>query len=59
LTKSFITPIDREDIFAVSRAVEDMVDYAKRTVDEMLVFKVETNEHLKKMAQGLCESAEH
>ena len=59
LTKSFVTPIDREDIFALSRAIDDMVDYAKSTVDEMLLFKVETNEHLKKMAQALCESAQH
>ena len=59
LTKSFVTPIDREDIFALSRAIDDMVDYAKSTVDEMLLFKVETNEHLKKIAQALCESAQH
>jgi len=59
LTKSFVTPIDREDIFALSRAIDDMLDYAKSTVSEMLLFKVETNEHLKKMAQALCESAEH
>ena len=59
LTKSFVTPIDREDIFSLSRAIDDMVDYAKSTVNEMLLFKVERNEHLKKMAQALCESAEH
>jgi len=59
LTKSFVTPIDREDIFALSRAIDDMVDYAKSTVNEMVLFKVETNEHLKKMAQALCESAQH
>lgn len=59
LTKSFVTPIDREDIFALSRAIDDMVDYAKSTVEEMLLFKVDTNEHLKKMAQALCESAQH
>jgi len=59
LTKSFVTPIDREDIFALSRAIDDMLDYAKSTVNEMVLFKVETNEHLKKMAQALCESAQH
>ena len=59
LSKSFVTPIDREDIFALSRAIDDMVDYAKSTVNEMLLFKVKTNEHLKKMAQALFESAQH
>ncbi len=59
LTKSFVTPIDREDIFALSRAIDDMLDYAKSTVNEMVLFKVKTNEHLKKMAQALYESAQH
>jgi hypothetical protein len=59
LTKSFVTPIDREDIFALSRVIDDMVDYAKSTVEEMLLFKVETNEHLKKMNYALCECAQH
>ncbi len=59
LTKSFVTPIDREDIFALSRAIDDMLDYAKSTVNEMVLFKVNTNEHLKKMTQALFESAQH
>ncbi|MFH1259741.1 MAG: DUF47 family protein [Elusimicrobiota bacterium] len=59
LNESFITPIDREDIFAVSRVIDDMIDYAKSTVAEMILFKVETNQYLKRMAEALCESAEN
>ena len=32
LNRTFITPIDREDIFALSRAIDDVVDHAKNTV---------------------------
>ena len=35
LNRSFVTPFDREDIFALSRALDDVLDYAYSTVDEM------------------------
>ena len=35
LLHTFITPIDREDIFALSRAIDDIIDYGYSTVDEM------------------------
>lgn len=58
LNQTFITPIDREDIFALSRAIDDVLDYAKNTVDEMEVFEVSTNEHLCEMAVLLKEGAQ-
>ncbi len=57
LNLTFVTPIDREDIYALSRAVDDMVDYAKSTVEEMMAFHVGPNKHLQLMAGGLVESA--
>lgn len=39
LNRAFITPFDREDIFALSRAIDDIVDYAKSTVEEMTCLK--------------------
>jgi predicted phosphate transport protein (TIGR00153 family) len=57
LLKSFSTPIDREDIFALSRAIDDVIDYAKSTVDEMIMFKVEPNEFLKDMVERLIKGA--
>ena len=35
LNRTFITPMDREDIFALSRAIDDVLDHAKNTVKEM------------------------
>ena len=59
LNRTFITPIDREDIFALSRAVDDVLDHAENTVKEMEIFEVETNEHLCRMAELLRRGAEH
>lgn len=41
LNKTFITPFDREDIFALSRAIDDVLDYAYSTMTEIIILKVE------------------
>lgn len=58
LNQAFVTPIDREDIFALSRAIDDMIDYANSTVEEMLLFSVGTNAFLNRMAQALSTAAQ-
>ena len=58
LNRTFVTPMDREDIFALSRAVDDVVDYAHSTVQEMAVFGVQPNEYLKRMVAVLREATE-
>lgn len=58
LNRTFVTPIDREDIFKLSRAVDDVLDYAYSTVDEMTLLEVEPNPYLRKMASVLREAAE-
>jgi uncharacterized protein Yka (UPF0111/DUF47 family) len=40
LNRTFVTPFDREDIFALSRSIDDMIDYADTTVVEMRILKV-------------------
>ena len=57
LNQTFVTPIDREDLFGLSRTIDDMCDYAKSTVEEMLLFEVTPNEHLKKMTEILSSAA--
>jgi uncharacterized protein len=59
LNRTFVTPFDREDIFSLSRAIDDVIDYANTTVDEMMLFQVESNEHLKKMAEALYQASKH
>ena len=41
LNRTFVTPFDREDIFALSLTIDDVLDYANTTVDSMVIFKVE------------------
>ena len=53
LNVSFVTPMDREDIFSLSRAIDDMADYAKTTVEEMDLLEVPPNPHLREMAAAL------
>jgi len=57
LHRTFVTPMDREDIFALSRAVDDIIDYANTTVDEMLIYQVSPEEHLKEMVDILRKGA--
>jgi uncharacterized protein Yka (UPF0111/DUF47 family) len=59
LNRTFVTPFDREDIFALSRSLDDMIDYANSTVEEMLLFQAPTNPHLVGMADALYEGAQH
>lgn len=58
LNRTFITPLDREDIFALSRSIDDILDYAYTTVDEMVTLNVEPNSFLERMASLLRDAAE-
>jgi hypothetical protein len=57
LNRTFVTPIDREDIFALSRAIDDILDYGYSTVDEMSILDVAPNAHLQRMASLLRDAA--
>ena len=57
LNRTFVTPIDREDIFALSRAIDDVMDYAYTTVEEMRIFEVEPNDFLQRMVSLLQDAA--
>jgi uncharacterized protein Yka (UPF0111/DUF47 family) len=59
LNRTFVTPFDREDIFSLSRAIDDVVDYANTTVDEMMLFQVGSNDQLKKMTDALYQASQH
>lgn len=57
LNRTFVTPFDREDIFALSRSIDDMVDYADTTVVEMGILKVQPTVYMKRMASLLKDAA--
>ena len=57
LNRTFVTPIDREDIHSLSRAIDDVLDYAHSTVDEMAMLEVEPNHFLQRMVSLLRDAA--
>ena len=57
LNRSFVTPIDREDLFALSRAIDDVLDYAYSTTNEMYVLGVKPSRDLYAMADLLHQCA--
>jgi uncharacterized protein len=57
LNKTFITPFDREDIFSLSRTIDDVLDYAYSTVDEMEVLKVKPTPFMLQIASLLRDAA--
>ena len=53
LNRTLITPFDREDIYALSRAVDEIIDAAQRTVEELDIFNVQPDDDLIAMAKVL------
>jgi uncharacterized protein len=56
LNNTFITPFDREDIFSLSRTIDDVLDYAFSTVTEMELFKVKPTSYMQTMAKLLLDA---
>lgn len=56
LNASFFTPLDREDIFALSRAIDDIIDYGQRTVEEMSIYQVEPTPDIQRMVDALFKA---
>jgi len=59
LNAAFVTPIDREDIFALSRAIDDIIDYCERTVEEMMVYQVEPTAQMVKIVNVLVKGTKN
>ncbi len=57
LEDTFITPLDREDIFALARAVDNFIDYAYDTVAELEIFELTPTDSMKVIADLLLEMA--
>jgi uncharacterized protein len=54
LNKSFITPFDREDIFALSVALDDVLDYIDAAARAIVMYDIkEMSDHAKHLAKVL------
>jgi len=56
LNHTFVTPFDREDIFALSRSIDDVVDYADTTVMEMVILNVKSTPYMQRIASLLKDA---
>ncbi len=57
LNRTFATPFDREDIFSLSRAIDDIIDYAHTSVDEMALFNVQPTPDIVNIVKLLADAA--
>ncbi|MDR2266734.1 MAG: DUF47 family protein [Christensenellaceae bacterium] len=59
LNKTFITPFDREDLFRFSSHLDEILDYAKTSVDEIRLFNVRPDDEMIDVTAALVEMCEH
>jgi uncharacterized protein len=60
IDKSFITPIDREDIHQLASRLDDVIDRLDGTARRVIMLHInEVREPAKKMAHVICDAAEH
>ncbi|GAB4484554.1 MAG: DUF47 family protein [Thermodesulfovibrionales bacterium] len=59
LNKTFITPIDREDLHALASSLDDILDLIWGAVDRLIVFKItETTKEAVSMSKDIRETTE-
>jgi len=56
LHNTFVTPLDREDMFMLSLYIDNIMDYAYTTVEEMHLLEIEPDEHLLGMVALIKEA---
>jgi len=59
LLHTYATPFDREDLFAVSRAIDDILDAANETAIELSIYRIGPPAGMSEMAKVLTEGARH
>lgn len=57
LLDTFVTPIDREDLFALSRALDNFVDYVYTTVEELEIFEMSASDDVLEFSDLLLNMA--
>lgn len=58
INATFVTPIDREDLFRLSSAIDDLADYAATTVKDMDIYDIKPDKNLLDMALMLRDMAD-
>jgi predicted phosphate transport protein (TIGR00153 family) len=58
LLDTFVTPIDREDLFALSRSLDNFVDYVYTTVEELEIFEMSATDDIVDITDLLRQMAD-
>jgi uncharacterized protein len=58
LHKTFVTPLDREDIYNISHYIDEMLDYAFDTAHMMVLLKIDTDDYLNLMIHQNRQAAD-
>jgi predicted phosphate transport protein (TIGR00153 family) len=59
LNRTFITPLDREDIHALASEIDDVIDVIQATTNRMQLYRIDkSTPHLVKMADVLVKSTD-
>ncbi|MCL4319224.1 MAG: DUF47 family protein [Firmicutes bacterium] len=59
LEKTFVTPIDREDLNDLSRAIDDIVDYNENTIKEIAIYQIQIDESIREMVETMQQAVAH
>ena len=57
INRTFITPIDRDDLYRLSTSIDDLADYAWTTVKEVRIYDIQPDKNLLTMARTLLQMA--
>ncbi len=58
INHTFITPIDRDDLFRLSTSIDDLADYAWTTVKDLHIYDILPDKNLHSMAKILLQMAD-
>ena len=58
INRTFITPIDRDDLFRLSTAIDDLADYAWTTVKDLRIYDIPPDNNLASLVAILLQMAE-
>ncbi len=59
LLHTYATPFDREDLFGLSRSIDDILDAANETIIELAMYRLDPPENFKEMTTVLYDGARH
>jgi len=56
LAKTFVTPIDREDIIDITTSLDEILNYIHTATKEIIIYNVNSTEGIKKMVEKIMSS---